>query len=375
MKHKIINTFSIDKLIEEIDVSIKKNFKPTVVFIYLSVEYDIESLVKKLKKYSFIVVGSTTHGEVYANNILGVQIKEQSITCMLTNLDKSAFKIKIKKMKDESFVKYGRKIGKWASKQFDNVGVFTITAGLDFDNESYINGLQKEIKFFFGAVAGDDGQFKQTYVFSNKKICPKGVLSLAIDRDKIEILMACGLGWQGIGIHCMVTKAKKNIVYSINNKPALEFYKEYLQIDSSDMPNMGVDYPLEVLLRSKQIIYRAAIQINSDGSLLFAGHIPEGSKVRISTPVGINVVDYVQKSIVNGLIDKKDFKSDLTLVFPCIAHKNLLGKHASKEIEIAYKETAKAPLIGFYAYGEIASVPKGNAFYNETFVTIQLREK
>ncbi len=375
MQHKIINAFCVDALMEEIELSITKRFKPTLAFIYLSIEYDIEYLIKKLKKYSFIVVGSTTHGEVYADERLGAKSKEQSITCMLTNLDKSAFKIKLKKMKDESYVHYGKRVGKWASKQFNHAALLTITSGLEFDNESYINGLQKEIKLFFGAVAADDGHFKQTYVFSNKKILSKGVLALAIDRDKIEMLMGCGLGWKGIGIQYVVTKAKKNIVYTIDDKPALEFYKEYLQIDSSDMPMMGIDYPLEVLLQSGELIYRASIQINEDGSLLFAGHIPKGSKVRISTPVGIDVIDYVKNSILDSLSDKQEFKSDLTLVFPCVAHKNLLGKHVVKEIEMAYNQTGKAPLIGFYAYGEIASEPKGNALHNETFVTVQLREK
>lgn len=375
MKHNLINTFSIEDLIKEIDYNIEKSFTPTLAFVYLSVEYDIKYLVRKLEKYTFIIVGSTTVGEIYANDTLGVHIEEKSITCMLTNLDQLAFKIKLEETKNNLFLECGKKIGKWVSKSFSNSGLLTITSGLNFNNESYINGLQPNIECFFGAVAGDDRHFKGTYVFSNNKIVENGVLALAIDRDKIDIVTARGFGWSGIGTQRIVTKSNENLVYSIDDKPALDFYKDYLNIKIEDMPNMGADYPIEVLLKNGQIVYRAAIKINEDGSLLFAGHVPEGSKVRISAPIGQLVVDEVKMSIEESMIDKKDYTADLVLVFPCAAHKALLGSFSIDEIEAVYKTTNNSPLIGFYAYGEIASSGESNAFHNETFVTVQLREK
>jgi hypothetical protein len=44
------------------------------------------------------------------------------------------------------------------------------------------------------------------------------------------------------------------------------------------------------------------------------------------------------------------------------------------EIE-AVANIGKAPLIGFFAYGEIGAFPGGYGFHNETFVTALLREK
>ena len=136
MKHNLITTYSIDTLIEKIDLNIKRNFHPTLVFIYLSVDYDLELLVKKLKKYKFIVVGSTTVGEVYANSKLGVNIQDKSIVCMLTNLDQSAFKIKVKSIKSKLHVDFGKKISQWVAKSFTNPALLTLTSGLNFNNES-----------------------------------------------------------------------------------------------------------------------------------------------------------------------------------------------------------------------------------------------
>jgi len=375
MEHKLIGVDSIDNLINEIDETIKQNFYPTLVFIYLSVEYDLERLLKKLKKYKFIVVGSTTVGEIYADDNYGIVMTDKKITCMLTNLNQYAFKIKMKKLKEDSPLDLGKKIGKWTNECFNNSALLTLTAGLTFDNESYINGLQKKIEFFFGAVAGDDRLLQGTYVFSNKKIISNGVLGLAIDREQIDIVASRGFGWSGIGTQSVVTKSDKNLVNTIDDKSAVEFYNNYLNIKPSEVLTKGADYPMEVLLENGQIVYRAPLSFNDDGSLLFAGHVPKGAKVRISAPIGEAVVDRVADSIRRSLLKKENYSADLVLLFPCTSHKELLGKFAINEIMVAYQITNQAPLIGFYAYGEISSSSQSNAFHNQTFVTIQFSER
>ncbi len=376
MNHKLINTTSLESLFELIDKTIKNNFNPTLAFIYLSVSYDLEYLVKRLKRYSFLVIGSTTVGEIYADEINGVQVKDKSITCMLVDIKVDSFALKIKNIEDNSYYKTGIKLGEWSKKQFDNVALLTLTAGLAFDNESFINGIQKKVTYLFGAAAGDDNTFKDTYIFSNNKLTKSGALVVAFDQDRVEILNSRGFGWSGIGTKRVVTKSKRNIVYTIDDKPAIDFYKEYLSITEDDMPNMGADYPLEVELPDGQIVYRAAISIDEkDGSLLFYGHINEGSRVRISAPMGEMVIEEVKKSIESALEKRSQYRAELTMIFPCAAHKSLLGTQKIKEIEAAYSATKNSPLIGFYAYGEISSTDDTNAFHNETFVTVQLREK
>ncbi len=375
MKNNLITTYSIEDLIEKIDRNIKEDFYPTLVFIYLSVEYDLEFLVEKLKEYKFIVVGSTTVGEIYADSSLGVGTKDKSIVCMLTNLNKLAFKIKVKSINDNSHVKFGKKIGKWVSKSFDNSALLTLTSGINFNHESYLNGLQKKIKFFFGAVAGDDRLLEKTYVFSNKKITSNGVLALAIDLDKIELITSRAFGWSGIGTQRIVTKSEENLVYTVDDKAAVEFYNDYLNINPSDVLNTGGDYPMEVLLQNGQVVYRAPLSLTSDGALVFAGHVPEGSKVRISAPIGDLLLDRVKMSLEKSMIKKESYQADLVLTFPCASHKELLGSFGVEKINVIYKTTKEKPLIGFYAYGEISSSSQSNAFHNQTLVTAQLREK
>lgn len=376
MQHKLINTYSINQLILEIDKHLKNSFSPTLAFIYTSVSYDLEQLNLRLQKYTFLIIGATTVGEIYADNLNGVNTKDKSITCMLLNINALALALTVKNIEDNNFYNLGKEIAKWSKEQFEDPAIITITAGLYFDNDSYIKGIQTNINYLFGAAAGDDREFQNTFVFSGKKLISSGVIALAIDRDKIDIVGSRGFGWSGIGTQRIVTKAKKNIVYTIDDKPAINFYKNYLHITQEDMPDMGADFPLEVQLNNGQILYRAAIHINEkDGSLLFAGHVPENSKVRISAPIGEMVIEHIQKSIQTSLRSHHQFKADFTLIFPCAAHKKLLGTYSIKEIEAVYNAVQQSPLIGFYAYGEIASSLDSNAFHNETFVTVQLSEK
>ena len=375
MNHKVINSTEIDTLIEEIDKSISKSFIPTIAFIYLSVKYDLVYFVKVLEKYDFVIVGSTTSGEIYADDSLGVNIRDKTITCMLLDLDKMSFYFKVKEKTESTHRELGIEMAKWCQKKVDSPTVLTLTSGIEFNNESYIQGLQTKIRHLFGASAGDDQLFQRTYIFSGKKLISNGALVLVFDNAKIDIVSTRSFGWSGIGTQRIVTKSNQNIVYTIDDKPAVEFYKDYLNISSSDMPETGVNYPMEVVLKNGQTVYRAALHINEDGSLLFGGHVEEHSKVRISAPIGKDIIDYVGKGIETSLAKVEGFTADFTLIFPCTAHKNLLGSYSISQIESVYSKTKEAPLIGFYAYGEIASSRDSNAFHNQTFVTVQLREK
>ena len=377
MKSKLISVFDINNLILEIDKNIKDDINPSFAIIYISSIYDVRRLVSKLNKYDFIVLGSTTAGEVFANDDLGVGELEESITCMLIETNPEALAFKTISIDGDDYSRVGKQVGRWAKNKFKDVSIITATSGLGFDNDAYTQGIiSEDIEYVFGGSAGDDLKLQETFVFSKDNFSNKGILALAIDRDKIDIIGARGFGWTGIGKEKTVTKANGNIVYEIDNKPAVEFYAKYLDIEHmnvADIPAIGLEYPLEVTMRDGQVVYRAVLGV-SDGALIFAGHVKEKSKVRISAPQGKSIINYVKESIEKIQKENDDFQADLALVFPCISRKSSLGSMAKEEIKIAY-ETIKAPIIGAYVYGEIGAFPGGYCFHNETFVTALLREK
>ena len=376
MKNVIIHSYSIQNLIDRIDRAIERDIEPTVAFIYVSPKYNIRKLVAELNKYPFLVVGSTTVGEIFANEEYGAREKEESMVCMLLDIDSSALSLKLLQVEGEDYYNAGKEVSVWAKKEFSNVALITITSGLNFDNDAYTQGLTENgIEYAFGGSAGDDLILKDTFVFSKDNFSNHGVVSLALNLDKIEIAGARAFGWEGIGRERIISKAYKNIVYEIDGKPAINFYKKYLNITNNDMPQVGIEYPLEVTMRSGLVCYRAVLEINEDdGSLIFAGHVEEKSKVRLASAKGREIIHYVEDSISDLMKNQIDFEPEIALVFPCCSRKQVLGDLAIKEIEATYKNI-NVPLIGFYAYGEIGAFPNGYAFQNETFVTALLREK
>ncbi len=376
MKNSIIHPYSIQHLIDRVDMTMEKGMTPTVAFIYVSPKYNVRKLVTELNKYPFLVVGATTVGEIFANEEYGAREREESIVCMLLDIDSSALSLRLFQVEGENYYKAGEDVTVWAKNIFSNVGLITITSGLSFDNDAYTQGLiENGIEYAFGGSAGDDLLLKDTFVFSKDNFSNHGVISLALDLDKIEIAGARAFGWEGIGRERIVTKAYKNIVYEIDGKPAINFYKKYLNITNEDMPQVGIEYPLEVTMRGGLICYRAVLEINEDdGSLIFAGHVQEKSKVRLASAKGREIVNYVEDSISDLMNNQIDFEPEVALVFPCCSRKQVLGDLAIKEIEAIYRNI-KVPLIGFYAYGEICAFPNVYAFQNETFVTALLKEK
>ena len=376
MKNIILDAYSIESLLKKIDIIIKKGFNPTLAFIYSSSKHNIKKLVVGLEHHPFIVMGATTAGEIFANEKLGANEVEETILAMLIEINPNAIAFKFSSLEnEESYFRMGNSIGIWAKKRFKNPILITITSGLTFDNDAYTQGIIVQgIEYIFGGSAGDDMNLKETFIFSKDNFSNHGIITLAIDMDKINVVGSRAFGWAGIGKERIVTKAEQNIVYEVDGKPAIDFYKDYLNISADEsIPLIGIEYPLEVTMKSGLVVYRAVLGIDEKNkALIFAGHVEEKSKVRISAPQGEAIIGHVGKSIDNAL--NKGIKPEIGLVFPCCSRKQVLGNLAVKEIELAYKK-AKVPLVGFYAYGEIAAYPGGYAFHNETFVTALLSEK
>ncbi|SFV55057.1 hypothetical protein MNB_SV-14-1680 [hydrothermal vent metagenome] len=377
MKSIIVHAYSISDLINKIDKNITPEFQPTLAFIYTSPRYNIRKLIVELNSYPFMIFGSTTVGEIFANKEHGVKEKEESIVCMLLNINPSAISLRLLQIENVNYKSAGEDVGAWAKKQFANPAVITVTSGLNFDNDSYTQGIVSSgIDYIFGGAAGDDLILENTFVFSQDNFSSHGIIVLVLDFEKIDIIGTRAFGWTGIGKEKIVTKSDKNIVYEIDGKPAIDFYKKYLNVTADNMPQTGIEYPLEVHLRNGQIVYRAVLDIDEKrGALIFAGHVEEKAKVRLSTARGKEIISHVEKSIEELMDKNRDFKPEVGLLFPCCSRKQVLGDYAIREIDAVYK-IAKVPLVGFFAYGEIGAFPNGgNAFHNETFVTALLRER
>ena len=221
---------------------------------------------------------------------------------------------------------------------------------------------------------------ENTYVFSNNRVVNNGLICLILDTDKINITGTATSGWETVGVETIITKSKGNIVYSVDNEPALDFFIKYYNLDvdpknkSDVVQKIGIKYPLQLIRPNGARVLRAPLFANpEDKSLLFAGRVPQGARVTFSVPPTFEVIE---KTINNV---KKLYEAnqniDAMIMFSCAARKVALGPLMEDEVE-GIRSIWDAPQIGFFTYGEIGN-SKDNVpdFHNETCSMVILKEK
>jgi hypothetical protein len=100
------------------------------------------------------------------------------------------------------------------------------------------------------------------------------------------------------------------------------------------------------------------------GALIYAGSVPEGSKIRFSSSFGIETI----KSTIREINEyhKGLPAADLIILFDCCARHEAAGTWVNDEID-SITRLWKVPVIGFFTYGEIGHSSRGGCdVYNET---------
>ncbi|PLX13674.1 MAG: hypothetical protein C0598_03040 [Marinilabiliales bacterium] len=365
------------------EISIKLNnalkdmdFKPTLAFCFISVDMQIKPLMKEFDNNGIKLFGASSCGEFLLDDKQEI-ISEKSAVITLTDIPEDNFDIICKARGDEDSKIFGNALGDRINKCKYDASVIIAASGLTLDGQALVEGIiekNSEDLIMYGGLAGDDSMFEGTYVFTEKEILENGSAMLLLNKDKIHISGIASSGWIGLGADLKVTKSENNIVYTIDDKPALDVYKSYLSVTDEELPAIGVEFPLMIKRQNGQSALRAVVGIDRDErSLIFAGSVPENSIVTFSSSPGFEVVQ-TTTSKLEGFY-KEDSEADLFILFSCMARHLALGPMVNQEIKYA-SETWKAPIIGFFTYGEIGMNSSNNCdFFNQTYTLVKLKSK
>lgn len=375
MKVKTFKASNLTILEAKLAEFINNSFNPNLAFVFSSVELDILQVKSVFDKYRIMILGASSCGEIFYDGS-NDGLFEGSVTVSLVEINQSYFAGTIIDGHEISSMELGRKVGAWGKSIFKNPAFIIAVSGLMANGQEIVEGVLEVAGLdteMFGGLAGDDAKFVETFVFNGDQINNNGAVVITFDTDFINIRGLATSGWVGIGSDKIVTKATGNILYTIDNEPALKVYKEHLSINDEDLPEIGVEYPLLVKKDGREVL-RAVVGIDKEKqSLIFAGTVPQGAVVTFSTSPGFEIVDHTKKDIVEFFKDAG--KVDLMLLFSCMARHRALGPVISEEITEASRMTG-LPINGFFTYGEIGNNgPIRCDFYNETFTLALISEK
>lgn len=360
----------------EIDVRLKDGFAPNLAFVFASARQGIHEISKALKVYDIDIVGSSSGGNILAQNS-GNVIFEESIVITLLEIDKSCYAYMMKEQQDLSDMALGNEIGQWALGQFDHPHIIVIGSGMGMNGQELVEGILETAGMdtnLFGGIAGDDIRFEKNYIFNGQKVVENGALVLAFDPGMIDLHGLSTSGWVGLGKDLTITAAESNIVYSIDNQPALEVYKSYLSVQDTDLPAIGVEYPLLIKRDDDTYALRAVMGVDrKHKSLIFSGTVPEEAIVSFSSSPGFEVIERTKENI--EAFHREHPEADLLLLFSCMARHLALGPVITEEITFA-REKWNLPVTGFFTYGEIGTNSgKVCDFYNQTYSLVIFKEK
>lgn len=340
-------------------LSEKIDLKEPLVFVFgnrhLLENKNIYNDVKSIFKDGHIVFGSTS------GDILGEAVIDNAISITAIEFEKSSFLIKKTNIKKEKSLN-SFDTGKRLIEQFPKENlkhVFVVSEG------SFINGSQLTIGMntatennllITGGLCGDDANFECTLTSYNENPKEGEIVAIGLYGDTLEISFSTNGGWKPFGPERIVTKSKDNILYELDDKPALDLYKTYLGEKAKELPGAALLYPLNVLSKEEnKSIVRTILNIDEDkNSMILAGDVKEGSRVQLMMTNLDNLVDAAENGATQA-ITLRENKPELALIVSCIGRKLVLDQRVEEEVEEVIEVIGKeATVCGFYSYGEIA---------------------
>ncbi|HMJ47877.1 MAG TPA: FIST N-terminal domain-containing protein [Ferruginibacter sp.] len=379
MKAKTLKGNSSTEIQSALNESRADGFKPTLAIVFISIKQERDKIDAMLDAAGISIFGATTSGEFISS-----EISEGSIVIMLLDINPDYFKVVFYENKEHTTLDVSRQMGAAGKKLFSHPAFILASGWLHTDGEEIIKGIEEgfggEVTVF-GGMAGDDLMLKEPYVYTFGKQSSTGLVAIIVDEDKIDIKGVATCGWKPIGITKTVTKSSGNIVYTIDEKPALDLVIKYLGLDvdldtgKDILTNIGAYYPLQLERENAPPVMRTAMFGNKeDRSLICAGNVPEGAKVRFSLPPDFDVIDTVV-SECNELKNESENNADAIIMFSCISRYLSFGVMTSEEIERVIK-VWNAPFVGFFSYGEFGKSKGGkHEFHNNTCCVVALKEK
>ena len=156
-----------------------------------------------------------------------------------------------------------------------------------------------------------------------------------------------------------MTKSIGNILYELDGQPALELYKKYLGSHAAELPASALLFPLNLLIKDTEIsLVRTILSVNdTDGSMTFAGDIPQGEYVRLMKANYDQLVDGANGAAEMSKVSLKNSEPDLAILISCVGRKLVLKQRVEEELE-AVREVIgnNTTMTGFYSYGEICPI-------------------
>lgn len=343
---------------------------------FLSDKKPIEEVINAFPQAK--IIGCSTAGEISGSTITDASIVVAIIKFKDTELQQISTQVK---NVNDSFAA-GEKIAKKLNKE-NLKGIFVLSDGLNVNGSKLISGLNSVLPkdvVVTGGLAGDGNRFKQTWVIADRQISPNFISAIGFYGDKIKIGHGSRGGWDTFGPERHITKSKNNILYELDNKPALSLYKEYLGELAKGLPATGLLFPLAIRKNAQDTneIVRTILSVDEENqTMTFAGDVPEGYLAKLMRANFDRLITGANEAAKVAGKNQKHAGQVLAVAISCVGRRMLLKQYTEEEIESTLESLPKGTKqIGFYSYGEISPFGLGYCdLHNQTMTLTTFSEE
>ena len=258
--------------------------------------------------------------------------------------------------------------------------VLVFAPGTNINGSSLIAGLQSAMPQanIAGGLAGDGANFVETYTLHQNNVDPKQIVVIGFSGEHIQAGFGSYGGWKPFGPVRKVTKATHNVLFELDNEPALAVYKRYLGEHAAQLPASGLLFPFSMLNENREEVglIRTILAVDEDaGSLTLAGDVfNEGF---------LQLMHATTDSLVEGAATAAEAANlagngqGFALLVSCIGRKLVMGGRTDEEVDAVSDVLGQQhTYAGFHSYGEISPGHQkiGCDLYNQTMTVTFLRE-
>jgi len=324
------------------------------------------------------IVGCSTSGEIYQEKVLN-----NNIVCTAVWFENTSIEIaeeRIHTMEDSFLV--GEKLAQKLNKDL-LIHIMILSEGLNINGSELTKGLNNKLNdriSVTGGLAGDHDNFIETVVVHNNIGEKNLVLAIGFYGEHLKVGYGSRGGWDSFGVDREVTRSDGNILYELDGHPALELYKRYLGHHAADLPASAMLFPLSLRLKdSETALVRTVTSVNeADGSMVFAGDIPQGECVRLMKTNFDRLIDGACDAAEMAKTSLQYPNPDLAILISCVGRELVLKQRTDEEIEVIREAIGKsASITGFYSYGEICPIKafgKRSELHNQTMTITLFKE-
>lgn len=376
MVSKTLLGSTVREIEEKIEKHLLTSFEPTLAVVFCPVTVDVKDLSNLFTSLEIDLIGASSAGGIFNNEIV-----EKGIVVLLTDLEKSMYKIQFLEGNYHGSFEAGQELSRYSFDHFQSPA-FILFFSMTFNGEAIIDGIKHTHNSpipIYGGMAGNDTAALESLVFNNDNNSYRGLAALVLDANQLEVDGFAYCGWQPLGVVNKITSAKENQIFAINDKPVLEVINDFFGTFEPISPNrntLSVSnslYPL-TLIRQNSTVLRAPLRIMEDDSLLLAGPVKEGDQFRFAMAPGFEVID---QTVRHG---KEYFQQagtpDFVMMVSCKARHRALGPLIKEEIDGVHS-IFEQPMAGFFSYGEIGKLAhsQNSEYLNESCTIITIKKK